>query len=638
MAYRMNPFLERMSEKTTSDQEFVRLFSPKILERLPDDAFESGVHIFRSPPGGGKTTLLRAFTPSALRAFWNARRSPEMSESYQRLVARGVLDEKDGRPQLLSVFLSCASGYADLPPGATIEQEGLFRALLDCRIVLRTLRSLSLLLGYSSADYLDSIKIEYGESAKELKAIPLITSARELANWAEQRERSVYSQLDSIAEPVNTRMPAHMRFEGVLWLHEVKFLFENKVLAPRRMLMIDDLHKLRRKQRALLIDELSVLRPPIPIWLAERTFVLGEELLLQGARQGRDLALDDLWVTARGQHQFTVYAQNILDRRLDAQNAIPPGAFSQYMRAQFQPDEIRNEIDHGIEIFHAQTQRHKQNPHYTEWLAKAEGYAADHSFESLLELYSTRILIARNEGKRQMVLDLSPLPAQALDERDSSQVHGAAEIFAHEELKIPYYFGIERLCIMATNNVEELLALAAELYQGLQAKLVLRRPELLLSPHEQEKLLKGVAERKRDFISKAHTEGTRARRLLDAIGAYCRNKTFQSSAPIAPGVTGVRLSQPEITKLHSKEGPLTERSATLRKVISECVAENLLVARQSAATTSRDSGTVFYLNRTLCAYYRLPLQMGGWQDVGVDDLTDWMEHSAPDRHKRLEME
>src|SRR3954466_7345294 len=107
MPYRANPFLERMSESTTSDQDFVRLFSPKILERLPEDTLGGGVHIFRSSPGGGKTTLLRAFTPAALRAFWNARRVPEMSESYQRLSARGILDEHAG-PQILGVLLSCA--------------------------------------------------------------------------------------------------------------------------------------------------------------------------------------------------------------------------------------------------------------------------------------------------------------------------------------------------------------------------------------------------------------------------------------------------------------------------------------------------------------------------------------------------
>src|SRR5437764_15274277 len=132
MAYRSNPFLDRMSERTTSDQEFVRLFSPKILERLADDVFEGAVHIFRSPPGGGKTTLLRAFTPTALRAFWNARHVQEMNEAYQGLLARQIMHEQYG-PTLLGVLLSCASGYADLPAGVGPD-EGLFRRLLNCRI------------------------------------------------------------------------------------------------------------------------------------------------------------------------------------------------------------------------------------------------------------------------------------------------------------------------------------------------------------------------------------------------------------------------------------------------------------------------------------------------------------------------
>src|SRR5947199_4279035 len=127
MPYRANPFLERMSERT-SDQEFVRLFSPKILERLEEDAFQGAVHIFRSPPGGGKTTLLRAFTPTALRAFWNARHVQEMSEAYEGLLARQIMHEQQG-PTLLGVLLSCASGYADLPAAVTVH-EGLFRSLL----------------------------------------------------------------------------------------------------------------------------------------------------------------------------------------------------------------------------------------------------------------------------------------------------------------------------------------------------------------------------------------------------------------------------------------------------------------------------------------------------------------------------
>ena len=159
MAYNANPFLERMSERTTSDMEFVRLFSPKILEKLADDAFEGAVHVFRSSPGAGKTTLLSAFAPPKKRKKRKSRHRPEMSESFKNLVNRGLLSD-DHSPQLLGVYLSCASGYADLPSSEGL-QEGLFRALLDCRIVLRTLRSLAALLGFNGIEQLANVTLDH---------------------------------------------------------------------------------------------------------------------------------------------------------------------------------------------------------------------------------------------------------------------------------------------------------------------------------------------------------------------------------------------------------------------------------------------------------------------------------------------
>jgi hypothetical protein len=639
MAYRANPFLERMSERTTSDQEFARLFSPKILEKLAEDAFEGGVHIFRSAPGAGKTTLLRAFTPSALRAFWKSRSLQELAESFQKLVARGILDDQTG-PQVLGVLLSCASGYADLPPGADISHEGLFRALFDCRIVLRTLRCVGSLLGFSAPQQLDAIHLEYQDAASDLKGIPLLQNARALAEWAEQHEQRVYAQLDAFVGRSNAEMPLHVRFEGVLWLQAVSFRIGGHSVAPKRLLMIDDLHKLRRKQRALLIDELTVLRPTIPVWLAERSTALGEHLLSQGARHGRDLReynLEEMWSGPKGTHQFESFAQNILDRRMTMQDVVGSGSFSQCLQGELVPDEIRIEVERGIRLFREEVQRHQKNVRYSEWLARAEQWTSEPNIESPFELYVTRILLARDEAKRQMTLELA-LSTGEFEDRDSSQVRGAAEIFMHDELKIPYYFGLDRLCVMATSNVEELLSLAAALYVGLQAKQVLRKSELVLSPVEQEKLLKEAAKIRRNFIPKNHSDGARAQRLLDSIGTYCREKTYAINAPYAPGVTGVRLSQAELTKLSSTAKPLAEQRTLLKRVLAECAAENLLVARPSAASASRDSGTIFYLNRTLCVHYDLPLQMGGWQDVSAGSLIEWMERGLiPGRRGLLEM-
>ncbi|KDC14159.1 hypothetical protein AZ20_1111 [Bordetella bronchiseptica E014] len=637
MAYNSNPFLERMSERTTSDMEFVRLFSPKILEKLAEDAFEGAVHVFRSAPGAGKTTLLRAFTPSALRAFWNSRARPELAESFQKLVNRGVLTEGDS-PQLLGVFLSCASGYADLPSSEGLQQEGLFRALLDCRIVLRTLRSLGALLGLGAPDHLAAIKLNYA-AVPSLQGIPVLDTALELASWAEEHEQRVYAQLDAFLGPLSGGLPAHLRFEGVLWLQSIQFQFEGRAVAPQRLLMVDDMHKLRRKQRAMLIDELTVMRPSIPIWLAERTVALGAELLSQGAREGRDLReynLDKMWSDAKGLTQFISYAQNIVDRRMKNQDVVPVGSFTQCLRDELVSTEVRAQLAEGIQRFRNEVERHQSSQRYMQWLARAEQYTNEPNVESLVELYVTRILLVRDASKRQMSLDLT-LTEEELEDRDSSQVRAAAELFMHEELGIPYYFGFDRLCVMATNNVEELLALSAALYVGLQAKQVLRKAELILSAQEQEKLLQDAASRKREFIPKSHTEGTRAQRLLDSIGAFCYDQTFAPNAPYAPGVTGVRLSRPELAKLTAPSKPLGPAGLTLERVLAECAAENLLVQRESQATGSRDSGTIFYLNRSLCVHYGLPLQMGGWRDVSVGELMKWVERRLTPNRKNLEV-
>lgn len=636
MAYSSNPFLERMSERTTSDMEFVRLFSPKILEKLEDGAFEGALHVFRSAPGAGKTTLLRAFTPPALRAFWNSRTRPELAESFQRLVNRGLLTEGDS-PQLLGVYLSCASGYADLPSGAGLEHDGLFRALLDCRIVLRSLRSLGTLMGFSAPEQLNEISLNYS-AVPSLQGIPSIGNALEMATWAETHEQKVLAQLDSLLGAPNATLPTHVRFEGVIWLQSIQFLHEGKPVAGKRLLMIDDAHKLRKKQRSVLKDELTVMRPSIPVWIAERTVALGTELLSQGAREGRDAheySLDKMWSDGKGPAQFVAYAQNILDRRMKNQDAVPSGSFAQCLRDELITSEVKRQVAEGVNHFRSYFERHQGNVRYAQWLTRAEQHMAGESVESLLQLYITRILMMRDQSKRQMSLDLT-LTDEEFDDRDSSQVRAAAEIFMHEELGIPHYFGFERLCTMATNNIEELLALSAALYVGLQAKQVLRMSEPVLSALEQEKLLREAAARKRKFIPKAHTEGTRAQSLLDSIGAFCYDQTFVPTASYAPGVTGIRLSRAELATLTAESKPLGRTGMTLERVLSECVAENLLFQRESQATGARDSGTIFYLNRSLCAHYGLPLQMGGWRDVYAADMMKWMERRLTPTRKGLE--
>src|SRR5436190_18650066 len=64
-----NPFRLRASESIEMDGTFVKLFGPGVLNLFEDQAenqLVEGLHVLRSAPGGGKTTLLRLFTPGPL--------------------------------------------------------------------------------------------------------------------------------------------------------------------------------------------------------------------------------------------------------------------------------------------------------------------------------------------------------------------------------------------------------------------------------------------------------------------------------------------------------------------------------------------------------------------------------------------
>jgi len=186
------------------------------------------------------------------------------------------------------------------------------------------------------------------------------------------------------------------------------------------------------------------------------------------------VALEDLWGTGRNS-QFVVFAQNILDRRFKLQQVVPGNSFNQYLAENLTPKELEAAYEEARKKFKTETKSLRNNIRYAEWMSAAEATPDVLDLNALVDLYTTRILIERDRSSRQLSLQLTPLSTEELEDRDSSSTSGAAEIFLNYELKVPYYFGTERVCSMATNNVEELLTLAAALYDGMKAKQILRR-------------------------------------------------------------------------------------------------------------------------------------------------------------------
>jgi ABC-type sugar transport system ATPase subunit len=101
-----------------------------------------------------------------------------------------------------------------------------------------------------------------------------------------------------------------------------------------------------------------------------------------------------------------------------------------------------------------------------------------------------------------------------------------------------------------------------------------------------------------------------------------KEKTFSSTAPYAPGVTGFAISPVE--RLQLADAVAAGSSAVyheLAQALTACVAQNIFDMREVRQGTR--TFTVFYLNRMLCAHFDLVYHYGGWQRVKLATLIRW---------------
>lgn len=86
-----NAFAIRTSETSSPDEIFSRYFAPEVLSILPQDLFATSALVLRSAPGGGKTSLLRIFTPGPLIQVIRNRHLSPHDEIHRSLAQLGVV-------------------------------------------------------------------------------------------------------------------------------------------------------------------------------------------------------------------------------------------------------------------------------------------------------------------------------------------------------------------------------------------------------------------------------------------------------------------------------------------------------------------------------------------------------------------
>lgn len=635
-----NPFRLRLSEQIESEESFLRLFSPAVLDVFAERDLWRRVQIVRSAPGCGKTSLFRAFAPPALVALHRHRTIETYRDLYQRMTALGAVSGSG--PRLLGVMLSCARNYAlleDLSIDSARKTRMLY-SLLNARVVLSMLRAVSVLKELPYPAGLERVSL-VPPPAEDAHRLP--SDGRALYDWARALEKSVCDAIDSFGPLGTDAFEGHDMPFALGLLRPDTLYVDSEPVADRVVVMLDDVHKLTGAQRQRLFSNILDARYSTGLWLAERLEALNpdelltNEMLATGATVGREydppINLENFW--ARSPSKFERAVTNIADRRAASAQDVPTGGhFSASLEESLDGAERNSLFLEAIQSIEARVRsRHGEDVRYTDWIAARASHEGVPR-ERAVAWRTLEILIERDLRKDQFTLEM-PLAPQQMEERESGAARAAAEFFVCQEFGIPYYFGLSRISALSSGNIEQFLAFSGELFEEVLSSSLVRGAAAVLPAERQEALLRRVAQQRWDEIPRRLANGRDVHRFLTALRIFATSVTKRPNAPYAPGVTGFalsvrdrdRITDPEFRAKHPDQDKLV-------RVLSACVSHNLLDATEDRPQGKRGQHwMVFYLNRWLCLLFGLPLGSGGWRPQKVSDLCRWTERGVPSVEK-----
>jgi hypothetical protein len=621
-----NPFRLRASEAIESDVTFLKLFGPGMLDLLP-----TGPHvwdkpqIFRSAPGAGKTSLLRLFTPTVLLSLHSFRQSDDLKELYQRMSEMDVVDETG--PRLLGVFHSCARNYATLEDLEfdQARKERLLFGLLNARVILATLRSALVLYKLDYPADLKRITIAVG-TVRELGAgFSPDTSGEDLYHWATVLESAVCDAIDSFGSADIKSIPGSDTLSALTLLRPGALLLDEKPIAEHVLLLLDDVHHLTHRQRSRVLKVISELRMGIGIWLAERFEALTpDEMLSSGVSQGRDyegeIQLEQFWRSHS--RKFENLLMSVADKRASAAVNVEVTSLDSCLQASLDGPEWQDKYVAAIEAIRERISKAVEGRSlFSVWMESQEAVTGTPR-DRAISWRALEVLVHREIKREQRTFDF-PLGPNALAERSDSQVRAAAELFLSQEFDLPYYFGTHKLASLASWNIEQFMRLAGDEFEEVVSSRIVRKSPTL-DPGRQDELLRVASTSLWNEIPRRAKNGEKVLKLLDSIGRFCQQRTYEPSAPYDPGVTGIAIS------MHDKES-LQDRAfleknpqySLLAEVLAAAIANNLLEPLLDY-NVKGSTWMVLNLNRLLCVNFDLPLHYGGFKEQHLHELYNWM--------------
>jgi hypothetical protein len=626
-----NPFRSRSTEQQRDVRSFLRNFGAGVLEMLPKTLWDRPL-VIRSAPGGGKTSLMRLFTTDSLTQI------ADRWDDFQVLTS--LLDDlgafHNGRPAVFGVMLSLDRDYRSiLDLGAPTEAATrLFFRLLDGRIMMAVVRAAAAVSGWNSFDLADLAGVEFRrrgqidgseEAAHRLGG----DSGAGIYEASLAAERQILEMLDSLL-PVDwgQGVPGHADLYSLRLLSDVQIIVNGTPLDMRPLILLDDGHQLPRAQRDALLKRLVPRELDVSRWYSERFEALSPEEILPSVDIGRDYEVLDLERaaegTGRGRSRFEKLVTEIGNlRAVRSLERYEGGGHSFTDLLETDDDLLGSSESEVLEKLATDTRRLAgSEQRYQSWIETVEqqrGYAAARGWRELA------ILIERDRARPNLDLFDLPSPPQEMERLSGSNVREAAALFLAREHRIPYYFGPQKLALLASYNIAQYLSISGDLFEEMLSAIMLNRTPRL-SAARQHNIIRRASERLWREIPRRLPNGHDVQKLLAAIVRMAVQETQRPTAPYAPGVTGTALSMADRKQL--LEPAVREKipgADALFRALASAIANNILSADLDRyREVSGGRFMVLYLNRLLCPRFGLPLNRGGFREKKLREMASWM--------------
>lgn len=626
-----NPFRLRTAEDINDIDEFLRLFAPSALDMLDNNDFWNNLHIIQSAPGGGKTTLLRLFTPTSLTTLFSLRTNDDLKELYSKLFKLDIVSEQG--PKLLGVMQSCARNYASLEDMnlSQTQRNRLFFAILDSRLILAALRGMSELKRLKYPSDLSRITVQPQPDIDFATVFDFSCSGRELYDWACNLERDATKIVDSFIRPYGTEVIGHEALISLSLLKPQNFTIDEEQVTSRIIIELDDAHKLSLQQRRILKESILQTRPRPAVWIAQRLEALDfQDLTGDGNNEGRDygkpIYLEEFWRDRA--KSFEKAAFDIADRRLASVQEKSITSFRACLESTIDSSVWEGRYVQGLETLQS---RIRETDRYFENVKPLDLEILEKEItprEKVIELRELEILLKRDLAKRQQRLQVGiPIHLDNLDKMEDSALRNAADRMISDEFKIPYYFGPDKLAFLASSNFDQFLTFAAELFEEILA-LNLLYGKSILTIERQEFILNRIAKSKWDNMALKIPYGTEVVNLLTAIREIAKSEWLKGTASYGGGgsISGIAISMQDRKRLIDYNLAQPDgKYSLLTYVLSTSISNNLLEVHMDRSQGSAGKKwMVMYLNRWLCLLFGLPLQYGGWKPFNLDELNTWI--------------